>query len=88
MTTYDRTHAIKALKRDYPDIPTDWLSMAFDFVINHPELAEKVNSGEIVPKAKVRDTNMGSCVEYKSEQEMNRLEKVGRIIKVVSGDGN
>jgi len=73
-------YTLKAMKRDFPDVPLCFLETVYDFITNHPERAEAILNGtEDVPPPKPRDTDMGKCIEYKNEEEMKRLEQVGRL---------
>ena len=86
---FDRTQSLKAMKRDYPDMPMFWLETVFDFIQKHPEKAQGILDGSIeVPPPKPRDTDPGRCVEYESEEHMKRLESIGKIECVVQGTGN
>jgi hypothetical protein len=53
----DREQAIKAIVRDFPDVPKQWCEMAYDFCVKHPEesekLKEKLEQGQL--PAKVRE---------------------------------
>ena len=76
-----REQALKAMKRDYPDVPMDWLKMTYDFVIQNPDRAEKiVNGEEEVPPPKPRGEVKYGCTIYKDEDEMKRIENnVGKM---------
>ena len=51
----DRIQAIKAMYRDYPEMPYAWCEMVYDFVTNHPERAERIIKGlEEIPPPKDR----------------------------------
>lgn len=81
-------YTLKALRRDFPDVPMFFLETVYDFVTNHPERAEAIMNGtEEVPPPKPRDTDGGKCIEYKDENEMKRLEQIGRVQMVVEGTG-
>lgn len=81
--------ALKDLRRDYPDMPISWLEMAYDFITKHPERAERIINGEEeVPQPKDRSNVRYACVEYKNEEEMKRLESIGKMECVVNGTGN
>ena len=32
-----REQALKAMKRDHPDLPMEWLKMTYDFCVTHPD---------------------------------------------------
>jgi|ETNvirnome_6_100_1030635.scaffolds.fasta_scaffold100376_2 hypothetical protein len=88
MDTAIREKALRDMRRDYPETPMFLLEMTYDYVTKHPEQAERIINGQAeIPSAKKRDTDMGKCVVYKDEDEMERIEKnVGRIEKIVSGN--
>lgn len=83
----DRIQAIKAMHRDYPEMPVAWCEMVYDFVTKNPELAEKINNGEeAIPPPKDRSNCKYGCTEYKSVEEMERIEKnVGRMELICEG---
>lgn len=76
-----REQALKAMKRDYPDLPMEWLKMTYDFCSLHPERAERIMNGEEeVPAPKPRNIKIGSCTVYDSEEQMTRIEQnVGKV---------
>lgn len=76
-----REQALKAMKRDYPDLPMEWLKMTYDFCTFHPERAERIINGEEeVPPPKPRNVTSGSCIVYDSEEQMKHIEQnVGKM---------
>ena len=49
-----RDQAIKAIMRDFPELPKQWCEMTYDFCVKHPEecekLKEKLEKGELPAK--------------------------------------
>lgn len=76
-----REQAIKAIHRDYPEMPFAWCEYVYDFVTKNPERAERINNGEEdIPPPKDRSNVRYGCVEYKSVEEMERIENnVGKM---------
>ena len=51
----DREQALRAMIRDFPTVPHEWLKMTLDFVLDHPEKTADILSGKfIVPPPKDR----------------------------------
>lgn len=76
-----REQALKAMKRDYPDLPMEWLKMTYDFCTFHPERAERIINGEEeVPPPKARGEVKYGCTVYKDEEQMKYIEQnVGKM---------
>jgi len=76
-----REQALKAMKRDHPDLPMEWLKMTYDFCVAHPDRAERIMNGdEETPPPKPRNITGGKCVVYNSVEEMEHIEKnVGKM---------
>jgi hypothetical protein len=70
----NRDAALKAIYRDFPDVPQAWAEMVYDFCVKHEgtkemeELIAKVESGRLAPKP--RDT----AGEYLSSVEILSTE--------------
>ena len=49
-----RDQAIKAIMRDFPELPKQWCEMTYDFCVKHPEesdrIREKIEAGKLPPK--------------------------------------